>query len=471
MSSEKGERGRRADSRRRGAAKLARADIGNLLSSVVPEIPNQSPFKAYLISNLHDGSQYVGITERRLVDRWRSHIYAAQSGRGYFLHDAIRAFGPENFRCTHIASAKNRYQLGELEKQLIEQYGTVEHGYNRTRGGVAGETVGSSVEVDGQHYISVNAAARAYGIPEFSVHQRLNRYGWTLRQALDLDTPPVHLPSHRKPYEVAKKSYPSFMEACRAYSLEEGCVRSRFKCGWSKWQAFGLSPPPKKARNYGKPLTVAGRTFSNIAAAAEAFDLSPRLIAGRLRSRGAKWTPEQAVGLKPPPPRKPTKTTPIDVDGKPFESITEAANSLGFKPALITSRLAAGWSVDQAFELASGPPPSGEKNGQEITVGGVTFQSRAKAAEAYELDPRIVHKRLNQLGWALEQAFGLLPPPEKPGNHRKPIIVGEREYQSVEAACTHLEVNPGKIWGRLRRDWTPNEAFGVVDRKPRTRSS
>ena len=59
------------------------------------------------------------------------------------------------------------------------------------------------------------------------------------------------------------------------------------------------------------------------------------------------------------------------------------------------------------------PAPSGEKNGEALTVGGIAYSSRAKAAKAHGLDPRIVHKRLIKFGWTLDHAFGLDPPPAR----------------------------------------------------------
>ena len=135
------------------------------------------------------------------------------------------------YSLTHIASAKTRNALGKLEQQLVEQFDTVEHGYNQTRGGNAGEAVGRSVTVKGKTYISVSAAARAFGVGEHNVRQRISRYGWTLEQALGLTPSPRRKPTRSIPYSLLGKGFLSFRAACESYGLEESVVRSRLKIG------------------------------------------------------------------------------------------------------------------------------------------------------------------------------------------------------------------------------------------------
>ncbi len=165
--------------------KAMRRELRHYLDTVCTAVDDSgSRFRAYLIRNQITGECYVGITERALRARWGQHVTDAVNGRGSFLHEKMREFGVLNFSFEHIASARTRSDLHHLEKILVEQYGSVEHGYNQTRGGAAGESFGNPVTVMGREFISLNSAARELGVSEASVHQRMKRYGWTLEEAL-----------------------------------------------------------------------------------------------------------------------------------------------------------------------------------------------------------------------------------------------------------------------------------------------
>jgi hypothetical protein len=366
-----------------------------------------SRFKAYLIHNeiTHEG--YVGITERSLAARWKQHIESAFKRSGYLLHDKIGEYGLRNFSFHHLASAKSRSDLNRLEQILVQQFDTVERGYNQTRGGSAGEAVGGRVVVEGLPFISLNAAARHYGVPEATIHQRVNRYGWSLEEALEIVRRPRKRHKIGTGYELAGSTFDNFSAACRLHGLDEAVVRSRLKIGWSKEQAFGLQPRPKRRGHNGKAVTIDGVEYESVATAAKARGLSAQLIASRT-SRG--WTSDEAFGLKAPPAHKKLGVQ-VMLAGVSFTSVSDACRAYSKDAAVVSARLRTGWSIEQAFDLSAAPRPSGEKNGMEVTVCGVTYSSRAKAARAHGLDPRVVHKRLNVFGWTLTQAFGLEPRP------------------------------------------------------------
>ena len=90
----------------------------------------------YRITNTENNKSYVGITTRNIERRWYEHKYVPNSC-GQLLSKAINKYGESAFVIEHIASAiGNVENLKELEKQLIEQCGTmVPNGYNLTAGG------------------------------------------------------------------------------------------------------------------------------------------------------------------------------------------------------------------------------------------------------------------------------------------------------------------------------------------------
>ncbi len=386
-----------------------RRELRYYLDSVCTTLDDSgSRFRAYLIRNQITGECYVGITERALRARWGQHVTDAVNGKGSFLHQKMREFGILNFSFEHIASARTRSDLNQLEKILVAQHGCVEHGYNQTRGGAAGESVGNPVTVIGREFISLNAAARQLGVPEASVHQRMKRYGWTLEEALGVMGRSRKRHRIGSGFTVGGKIFENFCEACEHHQLNETVVRSRLKHGWSLEEAFNLSPRTESRIHRGKLLDVAGVTYESIASAARAHGIEASILSGRIR---AGWTPEQAANLVPTAPRQKPGIR-ITIAGQQYLSVADACRSLGRDPAVVSGRLRTGWSIEQAFDLSPPPAPSGEKNGQAIAVEGKTYSSQAKAARAHGLDPRVVHKRLKKFGWTVPQAFGIDPPPK-----------------------------------------------------------
>jgi hypothetical protein len=379
------------------------------LDRMCMDVADGSRFKAYLIRNEITRQCYVGITEREIRARWKQHLVSASKDGGYLLHQALRHHGLDNFTFTHIASATTRANLNELERLLVAQYRAVEDGYNQTRGGSTGEAVGQQVTVQGQQFISRSAAARHFGITESTnVHQRIGRYGWTLEQAFGLEARPKRKGARSVEFAVGGVTFDSFTAACERHGLDESVVRGRLKADWSIDQAFGLAPMPRKGRNAGKPVVVNGVRYTNVVTASKLLGLKAATVAKRLREG---WLVDEAFDVCPRQHRWAGKA--ISVGGSDYVSIADACRQLGKKESSVASRLSHGWTLEQAFGLGPAPAPSGEKNGGALTVDGVAYSSRAKAAKAHGLDPRIVHKRLMKFGWTLDQAFGLSPPPAR----------------------------------------------------------
>lgn len=88
----------------------------------------------YLITNLANSKRYVGITRRRLSDRWT--VYRARHGSKHFLHAAIRAHGRGGFSVVELARADTPERLSRLEFHFIRLLKTrYPSGYNQTPGG------------------------------------------------------------------------------------------------------------------------------------------------------------------------------------------------------------------------------------------------------------------------------------------------------------------------------------------------
>lgn len=93
---------------------------------------------AYLITNLINGKQYVGVTSRSIKTRWKQHIYQSRTTPKGSLAKAIIKYGAEAFSIEHVASSWSVDAMFELEVILIDQFDAFTKGYNSTRGGIGG---------------------------------------------------------------------------------------------------------------------------------------------------------------------------------------------------------------------------------------------------------------------------------------------------------------------------------------------
>lgn len=94
-------------------------------------------FYVYLITNIINKKVYVGITTRKVEDRWLEHVSRSRYPDKYNskIHAAIRKYGEANFSISILACTQDLDSLLLLEKELIEDYNSTELGYNLTSGG------------------------------------------------------------------------------------------------------------------------------------------------------------------------------------------------------------------------------------------------------------------------------------------------------------------------------------------------
>lgn len=104
----------------------------------------------YKITNLTDGSSYIGKTVKSLAARWSNHLSDASAGAPYYLHRAIRKYGKDCFSCEVICECATEEELNFWEKFCIDVFKTKSpYGYNMTDGG------------DGQSGRKLSAESRA----------------------------------------------------------------------------------------------------------------------------------------------------------------------------------------------------------------------------------------------------------------------------------------------------------------------
>ncbi|WP_445634579.1 Putative excinuclease ABC subunit C [Nostoc sp. DSM 114161] len=118
----------------------------------------------YLIANLIDGKQYIGLTTTTLDERWKGHLEQVLRKDASLLHKAIASFGKENFTIEVIDSACSPKELRAKEREWIEKLNTLApNGYNVSKGGEIGGSPGKPTRLPGAPilYPSVKAAAEA----------------------------------------------------------------------------------------------------------------------------------------------------------------------------------------------------------------------------------------------------------------------------------------------------------------------
>ena len=97
-----------------------------------------------------------------------------------------------------------------------------------------------------------------------------------------------------------------------------------------------------------------------------------------------------------------------------FPSFRAASKATGVEEGTIQSRIAKGWSADQALGVEPAPPR--KFRGSKVVCAGVTYDSKNALARAFGLNPIRVSKRLSR-NWTPEQAVDLEPAPPRFRDH------------------------------------------------------
>ena len=89
-------------------------------------------YKVYMHLNKINNKKYIGLTKQKCEERWRE-------GRGYKTQPkffrAILKYGWNNFDHIILYNNLTELQASRIEKQLIQQYDTINNGYNIDLGG------------------------------------------------------------------------------------------------------------------------------------------------------------------------------------------------------------------------------------------------------------------------------------------------------------------------------------------------
>ena len=154
-----------------------------------------------------------------------------------------------------------------------------------------------------------------------------------------------------------------------------------------------------------KPVTVAGGTHPSFAEAERKYGIRKGVAEQRYRVYG--WTLEEASELVPRQ-RPVTKPQAVVVRGVRYQTLKAAARAHGVEFSTFKKRLRKGLSPEAALALPESgyTPPT-----KALVVGGTAYDSIAGACRAHGVWDAVFRNRVNNLGWSVEQALELAPPP------------------------------------------------------------
>lgn len=261
-------------------------------------------YNLYLLTNIQNGKQYVGLTTGDLKKRLRGHWSMVSRGRHSKLYNAMRASlkklgNKSGFKLTLIRNdAKTIDELQEQEAIEISKRDTLNSGYNTAQGGAIGTP--KPIKVDGQLFVSRLSAAEYFGIDPAVANLRLSRLKWTPEQAFELDKSRIL----KRSIVVEGVKYSSIQSACLAYGLKYKTVHRRLNySGYTVEQAFELASPPEKNKlvHNAQSITMDGKIYKSMSELARFIGVHSLTVKNRI---AAGWTDRQIIGLDSPPPKK-----------------------------------------------------------------------------------------------------------------------------------------------------------------------
>jgi transposase len=298
----------------------------------------------YLITQSSTGMRYVGQTITSIEKRWLGHVKQAQLGRSTPLHQAIRESSHSDFVIQRVATAENRHELNQLERDWVASLDSFfPNGFNVTKGGGAGPIRTATFRIDGVEFDSVAQACRHFGISNQVIRDRRERQGLPIEEAFKVDI------YKGKQIVVRGIKFASRTEAIQHFGVDDGLVRKRLDMGWSIEDSF-FAPDQR-----GTAINVGGISFSSIAAAAKHFGLSYASVYQRINNSG--WTLEEAVGLVERPRLISKRGTPVRFQHQgqtyKYTSTNEAARAVGVSGTAVRDRRKLKWSWPEALGLTA----------------------------------------------------------------------------------------------------------------------
>lgn len=301
---------------------------------------------------------------------------------------------------------------------------------------------------------------------------------------------------------IDKKKYRSIEEARLKLNprASKRSVKWRYKNGWPIKAALELIKYDKKDR---EKIKFRGKTYESLSALARAYDISVDLFIRRIKSPSYKhkFSIAEALGLTKIKGKGFTK--PITIKGKKFSSVTAAAKYYGYSVNTVNDKLLLGWSPEQAVGLKKRrgyhPDTTGivyiikNKTNKKIYIGASygTLANRWKShverahvrpkkgslAEAilkfgksnftkrilkrtneHSKYERFFIKKYNSMA---PYGYNLSTGGIGYGNLGRKVKIQGKKFKTIKDAAKHYGVNPGTFVTRLSNGRTLEQAAGI----------
>jgi hypothetical protein len=199
-------------------------------------------------------------------------------------------------------------------------------------------------------------------------------------------------------------------------------------------------------------ITVGGITFPSKGAAAEYFGIDAGVF--NLRLGRLKWSPEQAAEIEPRPVPYRKKIVAANVE---YPSIYQAAKAHGLSFKTVSARIKKnGWTVEQALGLVA-PPETAKYQGITLQAFGQTFGSYADCARHYGIKAESLRHRVVKMGDDLEEAIRHFQKKPKGGAQSHPVTAFGKSFDSITRLAEEYGISVHSLRNRIRYQKQPLE--------------
>lgn len=381
--------------------------------------------KIYIITNKNTKKQYIGLTTYSDISiRWRAHLREAFRGNcSTSLHKSIRRYGGKVFALDLLEEGIAQENLPGREKYWIDKLNTLApNGLNDSSGGQMGGGKKKKIKYGEREFVSITEASavlsKETGLAEHVIRRRLEADVKELpgkaRQASKHPEAGSNLwrrwkamlkKTKTKPNEICEEwlNYDKFKkDVTSSYSPELNLTRISKEKPWGVDNFQWASKQKIIEQTHGQVYLINGVKYFSLSSVSRSFGIGVSTL--RDRTNRQKMTPEEAVLVKLGTTSYRTRKNPVEVDGIEFSSMNKAIKYAAKKYGI---------TIHQAKDrLRRGVPLDKPNQARACKVSGYEFKSESSAARHFGVNKSTFGKR-RKLGWDIEQALGLSPPPKK----------------------------------------------------------
>ena len=358
------------------------------------------------------------------------------------------------------------------------------------------------INIEGKDFSSLRDACRHYGVDKYVLNARINRYGWTLREALGVDKRPgyekgvvgiIYLIKNK----LSGKSYIGItmgklkarweQHIDKAFSekkLDKDSIHAAIKkdkpdnftieridkasslgelsnkeVKWIKYyksqvpKGYNLNAGGSGTRTTGKKIIVGDKSFESITKACRYFnkdkDTERREITRRINNG---WTTDEAFGLIEKKGYKPKVHIKVKVNKMSFETLTDAARHFNLNPKTVNERFTnKKWTIEESLGLKEREEYA---NWNKITYKGKTYASEAELCKKFNIKKSTYNNRKSK-GLSISERLN-----NDKNSHLKITFKG-KTYDSESELCKEFNIGRSKYNHRKRKGLSISERLGL----------